>query len=450
MPDWVLTPATWESRKHQLQTTKTGLFQLVGWYGSTHQAAMWRKAVEFLAVFKERHLPGFDPQLTENWSPAYAAVEAEVLAKASVLVIRLENHELLNGSLGSIAEIGMALTSAALRGQIVVISIEDELLISLSESGAIAQYMILEMFLERWERTPELAGLLRVHRGNHLAKLAEIACDAAAQQLSSPQACVDFQVFLTKKARRRHNYPQRVLLGGSGGPYTPAHETAFKRKKEILLEPYLAEGQMVKVLSEGAIADAWNIPYGSVDKLGVALATRTLLSIESEYKREADILLLPIMTEAASKAAATEIGLLLVNALITGQWVKVYMEPFDPVDFLHYQLKDVDIESCTTEKEMRLALQKAGVDNDILALAVRQEVEDTAEILRRLMHEPEEPTLKEVQLSLLGQTPAFSNADNIRRVRALVEAHLACLSADHRFDGFFEYATCIEKTTSDE
>jgi hypothetical protein len=30
------------------------------------------------------------------------------------------------------------------------------------------------------------------------------------------------------------------------------------------------------------------------------------------------------------------------------------------VDFLHYQLQNVDIESGATEKEMRLALQKAG------------------------------------------------------------------------------------------
>jgi hypothetical protein len=260
MPDLVITPATWETQKFHLQKTNTGLFHLVGWYGSTHSAAMWRKAVEFLAIFKDRAMPGFDPQLMDTWSPAYAAIEAEVMAHASVIVIRLENHELLNGSLGSIAEIGMALTSAALRGQIVVISIEDELLISLSESGAIAQYMILEMFLEKWERTPELHGLLRVHRGSHLDKLAQMACDAAVQQLALPQTSVDFGAFLMKKARRRHNYPQRVLLGGSGGPYTPAHEAAFKRKKKRLIEPFASEGQMVKVLSEGAIADAWNIP----------------------------------------------------------------------------------------------------------------------------------------------------------------------------------------------
>jgi hypothetical protein len=101
----IITPATWPSQKDKFATTPANLLNLVGWYGSTHALAMWRKAAEFLAVFQAEHIPGFDPQV-ERWEPSFAAVEAEVLATASVIIMRLENKELLNGSLGSIAEIG--------------------------------------------------------------------------------------------------------------------------------------------------------------------------------------------------------------------------------------------------------------------------------------------------------------------------------------------------------
>jgi hypothetical protein len=439
----IITPKKWTTAKSLLPTTPTGLYHLVGWFGSTHANTQWRKTYEFLNVFEDQQVNGFDPQV-DDWDPSYSAIEAEVMANASVIVIRLENNEMINGSLGSIAEIGLALTSAALRGQVVVVSIEDGMLTSLNEPGAIAQYMIIEMFLEKWEQSPELMGLLRIHRGDNLHQLAMLTCEAAAQQMASAQKRLDFAAFLEKKERRKHNFPLRVLMGGSGGPYAKVYEPIFQRKKQALIGPYLTQRQVVKVLSEGAVAEAWQIPYGSVDNIGVAMATRMLLSIENEYKHEADVLLLPLMAEAASKAAATEIGLLLLNTLITGQSVKIYLEPFDPVDYLKYQLDRAVINHYgVTEKEMRLALRQAGVGDDILAAAVKPEVEETFELFQALMHGPP-PTVRQIKKSLLGQTPAFSHADNIRRVRTLVQAHLEVLHRDQRFAGFFSYATRIE------
>ena len=155
--DLVITPATWPRQENMLQKTSTGLLHVVGWFGSTHASAMWRKADEFLAVFQDKQVPGFDPQI-DDWNPAFATTEAEIMAQASVIIIRLENNELLNGSLGSIAETGLALTSAALRGQIIIISIEDKLLTTLDEPGAIAMYMVLEMALENLARVDDVAG----------------------------------------------------------------------------------------------------------------------------------------------------------------------------------------------------------------------------------------------------------------------------------------------------
>ena len=439
--DVVVTPATWKAREGGLERTTTHLRNLVGWFGSTHTSAVWRKDHEFLDVFREMNVTGFDPQVID-WEEYYMEVESEVLATASVIVIRLENNELLNGSLGSIAEIGVALTSAALRGQVVIISIEEGLLTSLNEPGAIAQYMMVEMSLENVEKIPGLTGYLRIHRGDDLRALAVLACETAQQQMNNPQQSLQFDSFLTKKERRRQNYPLRVLLGGSGGPYTEVYTDIFQKKKKSLTLGYREEDQ-VKILSEGAIAEAWKIPYGSIDNIGVALATRTLLSIETEFKTEADMLVLPIMSEAASKAASTEIGLLLLHALNTGQDVKIMMEPFDPVDYIHHQLQDVDIQNCSDEKSMREALRCAGVSAVILATAVQTEIFETFGIFKALMNE-NQPTFRQVQKSLLGKTEAFHRADNVRRVRALVQAHLERLAADARFPDFFSFSTRIE------
>jgi hypothetical protein len=438
----VITSASWRIHKTSLQRTPTGLLNLVGLFGSTHSNAMWRKEREFLTVFNQALTTSFDPQI-DNWDPSYIAIEAEVMANSSVIVIRLENNELINGSLGSIAEIGMALTSAALRGQVVVISIEEGLLTSLSEPGAVAQYMLLEMFLEEWEETPGVSGLLHIHRGDNLYDLAKIACEAAQKQLVKQQNRVDFEDFLLKKSRRRHNYPMHVVVGGSGAAYADTYETIFMQKKQSIIEPYLAQGQIVKVLSEGAVADAWKIPYGSVDHIGRALAMRTLFSIELEYKRDADVLLVAIMSEAASKAAVTEIGLLLLHTLTTGQIVEIFLEPFNPVDYVRHMLEQVDLTGRDNERARRLMLQEVGVENDILATATRAEIDDTCRLFQRLMEAEPPPTIDDIQNSLLGKTPAFQNAVNIRRVRSLIQAHLEKLHQDERFPGFFAYSTQI-------
>jgi len=439
--DLIITPATWPGQKDSLSRTPTDLLNLVGWYGSTHSAAMWRKATEFLAVFQAEGVPGFDPQI-DSWDPTFAAVEAEVMATASVIIIRLENNELLNGSLGSIAETGLALTSAALRGQAVIISIEDSMLTSLNDPGAIAQYMILEMFVEEIETNPALGGLFQLHRGNNLADLAQLACEAAQQQMTTPLAGWNYPNFLVKRDRRQQNYPRRVLLGGSSGPYAEVHRATFEQKKRHLAAPYTSEDFALKILSEGAIAEAWHIPYNNTDPLSTGLGMRTLLSIEAEYKKEADQLILPIMAEAASKAAATEIGFLLLYALTTGQEINIYLEPFDPVDYLHHHLAQVSFEADADEKSLRRALRHAGVADAVLATATRAEVIETANLISAL-HRAETPAFKQVKQSLLGQTEAFHAADNIRRVRTLVQAHLEKLRGDPRYPNFFTYATQI-------
>jgi hypothetical protein len=439
--DLVITPATWPSQKAKLEKTPTHLLNLVGWYGSTHVAAMWRKAGEFLAVFKQAGVPGFDPQI-EGWDPAYAPVEAEVLADAAVIVIRLENHELVNGSLGSIAEVGLALTSAALRGQVVIVSIEDNLLASLNEPGAVAQYMILEMFMEEIDTNPIFSRFLQLHRGDDLAELAHLACAAARQQMEAAHAGLNFNDFLAKKSQRQQNYPLRVLVGGSGGPYAEVYRDSFQQKIKRLAAPYTGKGYVLSILSEGAVAEAWDIPYSNPDPLSTGLAMRTLLSIELGSKKEADKLLLALMAEASSKAAATEIGFLLLFALTTGQDISIFLEPFDPVDFIRHYLHQVEIKADADEKSMRVALHHAGVPHSILAIAAQAEVTETYSLIQALLW-GETATFKQVKQSLLGQTESFRAADNARRVRVLVQAHLEKLHADPRYPNFFSYSTHI-------
>jgi hypothetical protein len=440
--DLVLTPATWTTQKSGLTQTRTGLFNLVGWYGSTHASALWRKAPEFLQVFRTAAIPGFDPQI-EGWDPSYTAIEAEVMAMASVVIIRLENNELVNGSLGSIAEVGLALTSAALRGQIIIISIEDNLLVSLTESGAIAQYMLLELHLDQINQIPELARFVHVHRGDDLGELATLACQAAQYQYQTSVAGLNFDDFRAGKAKRSQHHPLRILLGGSGGPYAEAYQDKFRHKQKRLLAPYQGDRYKIKVLSEGATARAWAIPYGSTDQFAVNLAMQSLLAIELEYKQEADVLLLALMAEAASKAAATEIGFLLLHALAAGQEVKIFLEPFDPVDYIRCQLQNIAVNAETDEKAIRQILQKVGVAADILATATQPEIFETFALVKALA-QGNLVTFKQIKQSLLGQIEAYQNADSTRRVRTLVQAHLERLHQEAKYPDFFSYATQIE------
>ena len=111
---------------------------------------------------------------------------------------------------------------------------------------------------------------------------------------------------------------------------------------------------------------------------------------------------------------------------------------------IYHQLGDVDVEICTDdEKCVREALRQAGVSATILSTAVQKEVLETFQIFAALM-QGDAPTFRQVKQSLLGQTEAFRNADNIRRVRALIQAHLERLQADERFPGFFAYSNQIE------
>jgi hypothetical protein len=169
---------------------------------------------------------------------------------------------------------------------------------------------------------------------------------------------------------------------------------------------------------------------------------QTLLFIELEYKQNADLLLLAIMAEGASKGAATSIGFSLLHALVTGQAIKIYLEPFDPVDYIYRQFDEISLEPNPDERQMREVLQKTGVSNAILATAIREEVAETYQVLQDLSGAAQ-PTFKDVKNSLLGKTEAFHNADNIRRVRVLVEAHLDRLHTDPSFPGFFAYAKQI-------
>jgi hypothetical protein len=437
----VITPASWPEQQPHLQHTQTGLLNLVGWFGSTHTSARWRKAPKFLEVFCSTGIPGFDPQIN-GWDPSYATVEAEVMATASVVIIRLENHELINGSLGSIAEVGLAVTSAALRGQIIIVSIENNILASLTEPGAIAQYMLLELHLEQIEQTKQLSPYIRVHRGDDLQHLASLACNAAQQRWQAGQIGLDYDHFLAERARRRQNYPLRVVLGGSGGPYAQVHQAQFERKKKQLVWNYVEAGARLKILSEGATGRAWAIPYGGTESVSIGLAMQTLLSIELEYKQEADTLLLPIMAESASKAAATEIGFLLLHALVSGQEVKIFLEPFEPIDFIRHQLKTLELLPDATEKSMRQSLYQAGIPTEVLAIATQTEVTDTFALIKALVAGIL-PSYKQIKQSLLGQTETFHNADNIRRVRALVEAHLERLHTDPKYPNFFAYTNQI-------
>ena len=102
----------------------------------------------------------------------------------------------------------------------------------------------------------------------------------------------------------------------------------------------------------------------------------------------------------------------------------------------------MNFEVVTTPKLRRLALREAGVADEILAQAVEDEVVEAYEVFKALK-QGQAPTYLDIKRSILGKTEIFHKADNIRRVRALVQAHLERLAVSSRFSNFFRYASRI-------
>ena len=87
---------------------------------------------------------------------------------------------------------------------------------------------------------------------------------------------------------------------------------------------------------------------------------------------------------------------------------------------------------------MRETLQEVGISDTVLAVAEKEQILETFDILQAIITlAGKRPTLKQVKTSLLGHTQVFLNADNIRRVRTLVQAHVETLNVDERFPDLF-------------
>src|SRR3989344_467644 len=112
------TPMDYLQVRERFGRLANGLRDSVVLFGSTHPRANWREDPVFYSALGDNAKKAFNPKVPPDvWDDSFAPTEALAMSEAGTILIRLENNEIKNGSLGSVAEAGFAVLSAKLRGQ---------------------------------------------------------------------------------------------------------------------------------------------------------------------------------------------------------------------------------------------------------------------------------------------------------------------------------------------
>jgi hypothetical protein len=356
-------------------------------------------------------------------------------------------------------ELGIALLSAKLNGQRVVISLEANIEQTLKESGALAQYIALENALVDAQRL--YPGLVTVQRGGTLEQFNTAVKTAVEDQRDEAKAMKPEVQQLKEYSKRRVQRLQQTglmkVFGGSSAPFSRTNtdiKDSFATEQDRIKEVW---GRDVFALNQGLVKMAWDgdpvtgdgvgaLPYDAALEQRVA-RLRWAASMESGIKRNADVLIWSIQDEAVSKAAITEIGFLLLNAMETGQLAMILLEPFNADLYVNTVFIERRNDLAIQAEEVILAAERAGKPFD------QSELDKYRMIEKKLMSTDFGPlTAKEVKASkIIFKTQIFTDYDNVRRTRAVIEAQMLKMREklkarkDEIGDPFFEFATSVDE-----
>lgn len=438
-----------EVHEGRVKVLENGLLDMVALLGSTHFRANWREE-KVMPDLEAHGIPHYTPRM-ENWNyELHPNAESLALSQAAVLAVNIENRHFRDGSLGSMVEIGMAALSAALNGQKVVLCFEKDLQKSLTEPGAVAQYRALQENLRHARKLfPHLITVVadgdldafeaQIENGLHQQRKPE----TSGRQLSREK----FAQHEKLKAERMADPLAYDVFGGSSGTFSknPELVSSFEREQTALQ----AEFPAIRALNKWPFADVWD--YAS-QQLPEHKAGAYYLAFKSEQpiKADARVLVWSIQDEAVSKAAITELGFLLLNALESGQQVMVVMEPFNAEQYVSTVFRE---KTARLRAEVEL-IQQMYLNQNLPFNA--GETQKVREFLQKL-EDPNDQTsgadlLKEIKASpILSKTQMFWEVDNARRTRSIIDAQMKRLllvlqqRKDEIGEPFFTFATSTEE-----
>lgn len=408
--------------------TDSGLYNIACFFGSVHNFASWRNDPAFTAGLGERIGSTFNPQTPpDQWDDSYAEREAQVMAGSRIIVFRLENWLRDKGSLGSMAEIGMAVATSLLSGQQVIVSIEKDFPATLRSTSARAQFAVLDSMLRSIAKSKEY-GSVTIHDGDDLGKLAELIVAGFESEITETPILPISEVDRVPHQETVFNSPI-VIFAGSSQAYSPSLGPGFEEKRLAMYKLFDSSHFYTRALSRGSLKAAWNNAWTMTDPEEQLAELRLLFDAELGLKKNADILILPIQKEALSKAAVTETGFLLANALLTGQKVFILLEPFNALNYLFNTLNALDILP-ETLNDFRLftkyLINELGLHSELIqderdAVAL---LESARTLVRRIRSGDTKITPEEISNSMLSRLPLWKDAVDAERIRMLVGKHM--------------------------
>lgn len=386
-----LDPKNWDERKHYYLNQTTGKYDVVGLFGSTHDAATWRN--EFI---KGTVSPTFNPFILD-WDPSFAPREAEVLTNASTIIFRLENKTTLNGSLGSLAEIGFAVASAIARGQKVILSIENGFDKTLTDRGARVQWEAFQVYLGKFAAMG--TDIVTIHNGDDMSQLVKIADSTLQEQKSA----ASHQKIQPNAATPQVNKNSWVITGSSGPAVSSkidlGHTFQRERNKIVdkLSELAAQSGKVLDDLANPDRSEGWNKAYDN------SQATWAMLMAEISDKLTASELFIIIDKNAYSLAAITELGWQLVFAMLSGQKINLLLEPLN------------------VDEIFRTAISSAIIRGEI-----------SAEERAKIAPIKDQSNIFKSAKIFLSNNPIWQKVDAANRARNLVLAHISALAETHK------------------
>lgn len=414
-------------KQGKIPETPSGLMDYVALFGSTWESLQntgtegWRERW----ALQKLHADGlntYNPRM-DKWEEVHAKEESAALSTAAVLAFRIENSDIQDGSLGSLVEIGMALYSAVLRGQRIVISIEEGIEGTLTDPGARAQLAALKESLREFQQDyPE--HVVREDNPDHFLYAIR---EAVRQQKNEAEALVpvdrqDLIHFFLLQNERLSDDHISVVFGGSGDAFTTTDQSTIDaleaERREVEGFFPAEEGYDSTYLYRGVHQAAWNYAYGTGEEADFIEAFRT----ENEIKDNTDIAVNVVSSKARGMGFLNEIGSGLLKAKSEGQPYALLIEDFDPDFFIQVNMTEPKPLAAFTN-EIVTELHTAG---EKITDADRKEATD---ILYDLQHAPETVTFKRLKKSVVIQkTRHFRALDNTRRVRVIAQEQMQRLA----------------------
>lgn len=411
-------------QNHELQEASNSTLDYTSLFGSTWESLKdtgregWRERWALKALH-EAGIITYNPWSPE-WKDTDAKSEALAMATASVLALRIENSDIKDGSLGSMLELSIAIYSAMMRGQRVVVSIEEGIEKSLTDPGARAQLASLKESLE--EAMREHPGYIT--REDNIERFLAAVKLAAAQQKDEnkammpilPEQLYDFY-------SQRHEIisaPQvKVLFGGSGDAFTKDAETvadldAFRQD----IEAIFADKNHFEstALYRGIHRAPWDAAYASGKEEDFRDAHRK----EKGIKKDAGVVINMVTAQSRGMGFLNEIGTGLSDALESGQPYALLLEDFDADLYVHTAL---------AEKSEEVNAEMLGVLRQNKQLKP-EAITEAIEIMYLLKNNPGELTFSRLKKSqVFKETAQFRVIDNTRRVRVIAQEQMRNLAS---------------------